>query len=48
MIGLDRIDQIINNIKEKEAPDHLTWRMEIDDEVKENSRRINAQRTIDY
>ena len=42
MIKLDNIDRIITEIKEKEAPDHITWRMELDNDIKE---KIHAKRT---
>jgi len=45
MIKLDRVDRIIAEIKEKQAPDHITWRMELDDEVRE---KVHAKRTTDY
>ena len=45
MIEIDRVDRIIAKIKEKQAPDHITWRMELDDEVRE---KIHAKRTTNY
>tara|TARA_B100001250_G_C19776988_1_gene780029 strand:- start:1093 stop:1230 length:138 start_codon:yes stop_codon:yes gene_type:complete len=42
MTKLDSVDRIIAEIKDKEAPDHITWRMELDDEIKE---KIHAKRT---
>ena len=45
MIEIDRVDRIIAKIKEKQAPDHITWRMELDDEVRE---KIHAKRTANY
>ena len=42
MIEIDRVDRIIAKIKEKQAPDHITWRMELDDEIKE---KLHAKRT---
>ena len=42
MTRLDSVDRIIEQIKDKEAPDHITWRMELDDEIKE---KIHAKRT---
>ncbi len=45
MIEIDRVDRIIAKVKEKQAPDHITWRMEIDDEVRE---KIHAKRTTNY
>ncbi len=42
MIKLDNIDRIITEIKEKESPDHITWRMELDNEIRE---KLHAKRT---
>jgi hypothetical protein len=42
MTKLDSIDRIITEIKEKEAPDHITWRVELEDEIKE---KLHAKRT---
>ena len=45
MIEIDRVDRIIAKITDKQAPDHITWRMELDDEVRE---KIHAKRTTNY
>ena len=42
MTKLDNIDRIMEEIKDKEAPDNITWRMELEDEIKE---KIHAKRT---
>ena len=45
MIKLDSVDRIIAEIKDKEATDHITWRLELDDAIKE---KIHAKRTANY
>tara|TARA_B100000579_G_scaffold297985_1_gene248099 strand:+ start:72803 stop:72940 length:138 start_codon:yes stop_codon:yes gene_type:complete len=42
MIKLDNIDTIFKEIKGKESPDYITWRMELDNDIKE---KIHAKRT---
>jgi hypothetical protein len=42
MTRLDSVDRIIEQIKEEKTPDYITWRMELDDEIKE---KIHAKRT---
>tara|TARA_Y100000593_G_scaffold81417_1_gene152347 strand:+ start:607 stop:819 length:213 start_codon:yes stop_codon:yes gene_type:complete len=42
MTRLDSVDRIIDKIKEKKVDDYITWKMEVEGEIRE---KIYAKRT---